>query len=168
MAQTEAGMILGTASYMAPEQAKGKPVDKRADIYAFGVVLYEMLAGKRLHRGETTTEVLASVLKEEPKWEKIPPQVRRLLQRCLEKDPQKRLRHIGDAMELVDDAMHAPAVTSRAGRQWPWPAVAGALTIALAAVELVAYSEPHRSSAGAPGCGFGFGHFPACYAPLRE
>jgi len=134
MAQTEAGMILGTASYMAPEQAKGKPVDKRADIYAFGVVLYEMLAGKRLHRGETTTEVLASVLKEEPKWEKIPPQVRRLLQRCLEKDPQKRLRHIGDAMELVDDAMHAPAVTSRAGRQWPWPAVAGALTIALAAV----------------------------------
>src|SRR4029079_15662940 len=98
MAQTEAGVILGTASYMAPEQAKGKPVDKRADIYAFGVVLYEMLTGKRLHRGETTTEILASVLKEPPEWDKIPPQAHRLLQRCLEKDPERRLRHIGDVM----------------------------------------------------------------------
>ena len=65
--QTEAGVILGTASYMSPEQAKGKVVDQRADIYAFGVVLYEMLTGQRLHRGETTTEVLASVIKEEPR-----------------------------------------------------------------------------------------------------
>src|SRR5689334_201049 len=66
MGQTEAGMILGTASYMSPEQAKGKPVDQRADIYAFGVVLYEMVTGQRLHQGDTTTEVLASVIKEEP------------------------------------------------------------------------------------------------------
>ena len=102
--QTEAGVILGTASYMSPEQAKGKVVDQRADIYAFGAVLYEMLTGKRLHRGETTTEVLASVIKEEPQWDKVPAQVQKLLRRCLEKDPQKRLRHIGDVMALVDDA----------------------------------------------------------------
>src|ERR1700694_3978945 len=106
--QTEAGMILGTASYMSPEQAKGKPVDQRADIYAFGVVLYEMLTGKRLHHGDTTTEVLASVIKEEPQWDKVPPQFQRLLRRCLEKDPQKRLRHIGDVMALVDDTPVAP------------------------------------------------------------
>jgi serine/threonine-protein kinase len=102
--QTKAGVILGTASYMAPEQAKGKPVDQRADIYAFGVVLYEMLRGQRLHRGDTTTEVLASVIKEEPQWDILPPQVQKLLRRCLEKDPQKRLRHIGDVMALVEDA----------------------------------------------------------------
>src|SRR5712691_8958492 len=77
--KTEAGMILGTASYMSPEQAKGKPVDQRADIYSFGVVLYEMLTSKRLHRGETTTEILASVIKEQPQWETVPAQVRRLL-----------------------------------------------------------------------------------------
>jgi predicted Ser/Thr protein kinase len=108
MGETEAGMILGTASYMSPEQAKGKTVDQRADIYAFGVVLYEMLTGKRLHNGETTTEVLASVIKEEPQWEKVPPRLQRLLRRCLEKDPQKRLRHIGDVMSLVDDTPVAP------------------------------------------------------------
>src|SRR5205085_8579356 len=89
--------------YMSPEQAKGKAVDQRSDIYAFGVVLYEMLTGKRLHQGETTTEVLASVIKEEPQWEKVPPQLQRLLRRCLEKDPQKRLRHIGDVLCLVED-----------------------------------------------------------------
>jgi eukaryotic-like serine/threonine-protein kinase len=109
MAQTEAGVILGTASYMSPEQAKGRPVDQRSDIYAFGAVLYEMLTGVRLHRGETTTEILASVIREEPPWDKAPAQVRRLLRKCLEKDPQKRLRHIGDVMALVDDAPGAPS-----------------------------------------------------------
>jgi serine/threonine protein kinase/Tol biopolymer transport system component len=133
MGETEAGVILGTASYMAPEQAKGKPVDKRADIYAFGVVLYEMVTGKRLHRGETTTEILASVLKEEPKWDKVPAPVHRLLQRCLEKDPQNRLRHIGDVMSLVDDPAHAPKVAAPGGKQWLWPTVA-ALVVAMAAV----------------------------------
>ena len=100
---TQAGVILGTAAYMAPEQAKGKPVDQRADIYAFGVVLYEMVTGTRLHTGDSSTEVLASVIKEEPNWAKVPSQLQRLLRRCLEKDPQKRLRHIGDVMALVDD-----------------------------------------------------------------
>ena len=121
--QTEAGVILGTASYMSPEQAKGKVVDQRADIYAFGAVLYEMLTGKRLHRGETTTEVLASVIKEEPQWDKVPAQVQRLLRRCLEKDPQKRLRHIGDVMSLVEDApaMAAPvAAAPPTSRKWAW------------------------------------------------
>jgi len=124
VAHTEAGVILGTAAYMSPEQAKGKPVDHRADIYAFGVVLYEMLTGKRLHYGETTTEVLASVIKEEPRWDEVPAQVQRLLRRCLEKDPQKRLRHIGDVMALVDDApaapASAPASATLAHRMWAW------------------------------------------------
>jgi serine/threonine-protein kinase len=108
--QTEAGVILGTASYMSPEQAKGKSVDQRADIYAFGAVLYEMLTGERLHDGESITEVLASVIKEQPSWEKVPSSLQRLLGKCLEKDPQKRLRHIGDVMLLVDDTPAARAI----------------------------------------------------------
>jgi Tol biopolymer transport system component len=141
MGETEAGMILGTAAYMSPEQAKGKPVDKRADIYAFGVVLYEMVTGKRLHGGESTTEVLASVIKEEPKWERIPAQMQRLLRRCLEKDPQKRLRHIGDVMALVDDVppagggLQEVAKLQPGSRRWLWPAVSGTM----AAVALVVY-----------------------------
>jgi Tol biopolymer transport system component/predicted Ser/Thr protein kinase len=135
--QTEAGVILGTASYMSPEQAKGKVVDQRADIYAFGAVLYEMLTGERLHRGETTTEVLASVIKEEPQWDKVPRQVEKLLKRCLEKDPQKRLRHIGDVMSLVEDApapaapVAAPQITPPARPKWPW--VAAGLTVLVVA-----------------------------------
>jgi serine/threonine protein kinase len=131
--QTEAGVILGTASYMSPEQARGKPVDQRADIYAFGAVLYEMLSGKRLHRGETTTEVLASVIKEEPRWGEIPVQVQHLLRRCLEKDPQKRLRHIGDVMELVDRTPK-PASTPITHRNWAWAAAALTVLIVGAAV----------------------------------
>ncbi|MGD0136974.1 MAG: serine/threonine-protein kinase, partial [Bryobacteraceae bacterium] len=133
---TEAGMILGTAGYMSPEQAKGKPVDQRADIYAFGVVLYEMLTGERLHHGETTTEILASVIREEPQWDKVPVPLRRLLQRCLEKDPNKRLRHIGDVMALVDDQPVAPTgvpAQPTAGDRWLWP-----MSAALAAAVLVA------------------------------
>jgi serine/threonine protein kinase len=132
MHQTQAGVILGTAAYMAPEQAKGKPVDKRADIWAFGVVLWEMLTGKRLFSGETTTEVLAAVLKEEPKWGQVPPQVRRLLQRCLDKDPQQRLKHIGDVMALVDDLGQASGLpTAHAGgpRHWLWPSLAAILLL---------------------------------------
>ena len=87
ISQTQAGVILGTAAYMSPEQAIGKPVDQQADIYSFGVVLYEMVTGERLHNGGSTTEVLASVIKEAPDWSKVPPQIQRLLRRCLEKDP---------------------------------------------------------------------------------
>src|ERR1700688_1963103 len=97
-------MILGTAAYMAPEQAKGKTVDKRADIWAFGVVLYEMLTGERLFKCEDLTETLASVVKDQPDFTTAPFEVRRLLRKCLEKDPKKRLRDIGDAWELLEPA----------------------------------------------------------------
>jgi len=142
MHETQAGVILGTAAYMAPEQAKGKPVDKRADIWAFGVVLWEMLTGKRLFNGETTTEVLAAVLKEEPKWDQVPPQVRRLLHRCLEKDPRHRLKHIGDVMALVDDAPQSSAAARPLRTAWFWTAAVGALAIAAA----VALWTPWRTS----------------------
>jgi serine/threonine protein kinase/Tol biopolymer transport system component len=103
---TEAGVILGTASYMSPEQARGKPVDKRADIWAFGVVLFEMLTGQRLFPGETLSDTLAAVLTREPDWTLLPTStpwgVRRLLARCLERDPRKRLRDIGDARPDLD------------------------------------------------------------------
>jgi len=89
---TMAGMILGTAAYMSPEQARGKPVDRRADIWAFGVVLWEMLTGKRLFEGETISHVLAAVLTKEPDYQQVPSKVRRLLQSCLQKDPKQRLQ----------------------------------------------------------------------------
>jgi Tol biopolymer transport system component len=98
---TEAGLLLGTAAYMAPEQARGKPVDKRADVWAFGVVLFEMLSGRRLFAGETVTDILAAVVREEIDWSALPADtpahVRRLLRRCLERDPKQRLRDIGEA-----------------------------------------------------------------------
>ncbi len=100
LSQTREGMILGTAAYMAPEQARGKAVDHRADIWAFGCVLYEMLTGKPVFRGETMTDILAAVVSKEPDLSGVPAKLRRLVQRCLEKDPQKRLRDIGD-MDLL-------------------------------------------------------------------
>jgi len=107
-AATHAGVILGTAAYMAPEQAKGKTVDRLADIWAFGVVLYEMLAGKQLFHGENVTEILAGVLKGEPDWQALPaetpPSVRVLLRRCLQKDPKQRFRDAGDIRIQIEEA----------------------------------------------------------------
>jgi hypothetical protein len=98
---TQVGTIIGTAAYMAPEQARGRPVDKRADIWAFGVVLYEMLTGRQAFAGETITDIIAAVVTQEPDWSLVPaatpPAVREILERCLEKDPKRRLRDIGDA-----------------------------------------------------------------------
>jgi serine/threonine-protein kinase len=94
---TVAGTVMGTAAYMSPEQAKGKRVDKRADIWSWGVVLYELLTGERVFKGDEAADTLAQVLTKEPDWDRAPVQVQRLLQRCLEKDPKKRLRDIGDA-----------------------------------------------------------------------
>jgi serine/threonine protein kinase len=105
---TRPGLILGTAAYMSPEQAKGKAVDKRTDIWAFGCVLFEMLTGKRAFGDETVSEVIASVLKGEPEWDALPKSLpaplRRLLERSLEKDPNRRLRDTGDARFDLEDA----------------------------------------------------------------
>lgn len=100
-AMTQMGVILGTAAYMSPEQAKGRTVDRRADVWSFGVILWEMLTGKRLFEGEDVSDTLAAVLREAPPWDSLPAQtpkpVRRLLERCLERDPHQRLRDIGEA-----------------------------------------------------------------------
>ncbi len=111
---TYAGVILGTAAYMAPEQARGRTVDKRADIWAFGVVLFEMLAGQRLFTGDTISDTLASVLKTDPDWTALPAstpaRIVELLRRCLKKEPRERLRDIGDArLELSEPAETMPA-----------------------------------------------------------
>ena len=104
---TQLGVILGTAAYMAPEQARGVTVDKRADIWAFGVVLYEMLVGRRLFEGETVSDTLAAVLRQEIDWTALPvstpPEIRRLLRRCLARSPKNRLRDIGDARLVLDE-----------------------------------------------------------------
>jgi eukaryotic-like serine/threonine-protein kinase len=125
---------------MSPEQAKGKDVDKRSDIYAFGIVFYEMLSGTSPHQGDTLQETLASVLRDEPDLSQVPAQAHRLLKRCLERDPQKRQLHIGDVMSLLDDMpgpSSAPQAVStgpapKTKRDWLWPAVA-ALSLLIAA-----------------------------------
>jgi hypothetical protein len=142
MDMTQAGVILGTAAYMAPEQARGKPVDKRADIWAFGVVLYEMLTGQRLFEGETLSDTLIEVATKEPDWERVPVEVRRLLKKCLEKDPKRRLRDIGDAWELVGQVSDLPPSEPRAQRAvYALAALAAAATIALAALAFVHFRE---------------------------
>jgi Tol biopolymer transport system component len=116
--QTRAGLILGTAAYMAPEQAAGAPTDGRADIWAFGVVLYEMLTGRRLFEGETVSHVLASVLKDEPTWEgmpaELPPRVLDLMKRCLRKKPRSRLQSIGDARIVLEEVIADPTAAASA------------------------------------------------------
>jgi eukaryotic-like serine/threonine-protein kinase len=139
-AVTQLGVVLGTAAYMSPEQARGKPVDKRADIWAFGCVLFEMLTARRPFEGETMTDVLSAIVRSEPDWTQLPrdtpPRVRALLARCLQKDPAKRLRDIGDAIPELSEAMEnhtvpgdvpgrlAPASPRRALLPWTCAAVA--------------------------------------------
>jgi len=143
---TRAGMILGTAGYMSPEQARGKAVDKRADIWAFGVVLYEALTGQRLFEGETVSDTLAAVLKTEPDLNRVPVKVRGLLRSCLEKDPKQRLQAIGDwKLMLAEDTPVATAPsTSRLG----WVAWIAAAVLAVVAV--VALWAPWRKPPAAP------------------
>ncbi len=143
---TKAGIILGTAAYMSPEQAKGKPADRRADVWSFGVVLYEMLAGKPLFAGETPSEILAAVIKEEPDWSALPTNtpaaLRKLLRRCLTKDPKRRLQAIGEARIAIEeyaadpnaDSVVMSAITARPAawqRILPW-ALAGLFFLATA------------------------------------
>ena len=117
-AGTEAGVILGTAAYMSPEQAKGKAVDKRADIWAFGVVLFEMLSGQSPFAGDSVAETIGFVATRDPDWRALPantpPPIRHLLERCLTKDPRHRLRDIGDASFELQHALDAPARTPSA------------------------------------------------------
>jgi len=109
-------VILGTAAYMSPEQAKGKPVDKRADIFAFGALLYELLTGKRAFPGKTITETLAAILKGEPDWKVLPQntptRVRELMDECLEKEADDRLRDIGHARLQIKKALREPVTKS--------------------------------------------------------
>jgi eukaryotic-like serine/threonine-protein kinase len=154
-AMTHAGMILGTAAYMAPEQARGKAVDKRADIWAFGVVLFEALTGKRLFDGGgEVSDTLALVLTKEPDWSSLPGAtpvaIRRLLRRCLVKDRSKRLADMADARIEIDDALASPADDSRVvaaptapqratwARAIPWTVAAAG--VALAAVMLALWA----------------------------
>jgi eukaryotic-like serine/threonine-protein kinase len=143
---TEAGILLGTAAYMSPEQARGKPVDRRADIWAFACVLYEMLTGKSTFAGETMSDTLAAVIKEEPNWAQLPAgtpvRVRVLLQRCLHKDPKQRLRDIGDARISLEEVLTgapepspgAIASASLSRRALPWALFAAAIAVLAASV----------------------------------
>jgi Tol biopolymer transport system component len=149
---TRQGVILGTAPYMSPEQARGKAVDKRTDIWAFGAVLYEMLTGRLAFKGEDVTETLAAVVKTEPDWNRLPPstpaKVRDLLRRCLQKDKTLRLRDAGDARIEIQEALAAPKdanairPASAAKSKLPW-AVAGAAII-IAAVALLGWWRATR------------------------
>ena len=154
-AMTAHGVILGTAAYMSPEQARGKPVDKRADIWALGCVVYEMLTGRRAFQGDTATDVIAAVVKSEPAWQllpnDVPPRIRTLLERCLRKDPAIRLRDAGDVKLELDAASQspAPAMPALHRPQRKRPLVALAIVAVLSTVAFAAYSIRSRGSAGA-------------------
>ena len=111
-AATRTGVIMGTAAYMSPEQARGKPVDKRTDIWAFGCVVFEMLTGKRAFQGETVTDILAAIVHQEPQWEALPPdtplRIRDLLRRCLKKQADERLRDVGECRIAVKEYLADP------------------------------------------------------------
>ena len=148
MRATQAGVILGTAAYMAPEQARGEPVDKRADIWAFGVVLYEMLAGQRIYDGKTVSDVLAAVLIREPDLSRVPPEVRPLLRHCLEKDPKQRLRDVGDCELLLAGPEPAPSQTLGARRFGPIGWIAAALLLIAATIGWLRASSPGKETPG--------------------
>jgi dipeptidyl aminopeptidase/acylaminoacyl peptidase len=128
---THVGIVLGTAPYMSPEQARGQSVDKRTDIWAFGCTLYEMLSGRRAFSGDTISDTIAAILEREVEWNALPPQtppaVLRLMKRCLERDPQRRLRDLGDA-DLTADQPATPLVENDEGGWYPrwmfWTAAA--------------------------------------------
>src|SRR4029079_12377324 len=156
-AMTQIGFILGTAAYMSPEQAKGKSVDKRADIWAFGVVLFEMLTGHRPFAGEEVSDVLASVLAREPQLAAIPDTVpaivRQVLKACLQKDPKKRIHDMADvrlAMEGAFETVRDAAVPLESPRRLKWmiPAIAAALVVvgvlAAAAAWMLKPAEPRQ------------------------
>ncbi len=151
---TRAGVILGTAAYMSPEQARGKPVDKRADVFAFGAVLYELLTGKRAFEGETVTDTLAKVLEGEPNWDLLPKttpwRIRDLLHQCFQKDPHERLHDFASLRIGIKQALSEPTTVSPTGmvstaqpalwrRAIPWSL---AVLIAVIAVAIWILSRP--------------------------
>ncbi len=153
-AMTLAGVVLGTASYMSPEQAKGRVVDRRADIWAFGCVLFELLTGKRAFDGSDVSEAIVSILRDEPAWSALPantpPHLRSLVQRCLQKDLRKRLPHIGVArLELTEPSSPALATSAAPRSRAMWGALAAAAIIL--ALGLAAWATwPRPSIAPAP------------------
>jgi serine/threonine-protein kinase len=145
---TRTGVIVGTAGYMAPEQARGKPVDKRADIWAFGVVLYEMLTGRRLFHGETVSDTLAAVLTAESDWSSVPSTAEPLLRRCLVRDPQQRLRDIGDAWFLLE--ARPLAIIAEPRSSTPWRIATAALALVSAAALASLWMATRHTAAPAP------------------
>jgi serine/threonine-protein kinase len=125
LSMTRPGMILGTPAYMSPEQARGQAVGRQTDIWAFGCLLYEMLAGKPAFQGENITDIVAAVMKTEPDLTPVPARMRRLVRRCLEKDPARRLRDIGDAWDLIEPEESPQKTTPR--NIWLWRIAAGLL-----------------------------------------
>jgi serine/threonine protein kinase len=140
--QTAAGMIVGTAAYMSPEQARGKPIDQRTDIWAFGCVLYELLTGKPAFTGETLTDIVAAVVNSDPDWQALPaqtpPAIRSLLRRTLKKDQAKRLRDVADARIEIEEVLAEPAIdrpkvaTGRVASPMAWTLPWAAAAMALA------------------------------------
>jgi serine/threonine-protein kinase len=138
IAATQQGMILGTAAYMSPEQARGKDVDRRTDIFAFGAVLYEMLTGHQAFGGEDVSDILSRVLQREPDWTllpaNVPPRIRELLKLCLQKEAKKRRRDAGDVLIDISQVLKSPetAATPKVTRTFPWSwAAAAVLAVAL-------------------------------------
>jgi eukaryotic-like serine/threonine-protein kinase len=150
---TGIGIILGTAAYMSPEQARGRTVDKRSDIWAFGCVLYEMLTAKRAFDGEDVGGVLADIIKDEPNLDRVPPRLQPLIQNCLEKDPRKRLRDIGDIGLLLN----ASGAARPRRTLWLWPAVSALLLAAVVGLSFLYVRrapparEPLRFEVSTPG-----------------
>ena len=159
-AGTEAGIVLGTAAYMSPEQARGKSVDRRTDIWSFGCVLYECLSGRPVFEGETVSDLIACILEREPDWDALPPRVpsrvRWLLKRCLTKNPKQRLRDIGDARLEMDHVLAlgisgslaeggdaGAAESSRRGLPW-WSVIAVALVAVGATLLVQGKTRPSR------------------------
>ncbi|MGH9603269.1 MAG: protein kinase domain-containing protein, partial [Terriglobales bacterium] len=135
---TSAGLVLGTASYMSPEQARGKPVDKRTDVWSFGCVLYETLSGRRVFAGETATEIVAVILEREPDWSSLPANtpagIRALLRRCLQKDRKRRTHDIADARIEIEEVLTQPDATAagKPGAAAPWKSALLAAVVGLA------------------------------------
>src|SRR5262245_6428194 len=154
-AVTRMGVIMGTAAYMSPEQARGSLIDSRTDIWSFGVVLYEMLVGKSLFEGATVSDTLAAVLRADIEWGRLPPDLptalRTLLSRCLQRNPKQRLQHIGDARIELADLQRNPKVSvpaPDAPRRWGHVVLAALLSAAV--VGPLAWSFKPASPAGAP------------------